>query len=120
MELENGFLFCLGYLDIFLAEFPYKQECITDVLVRTAQMFVDFFVANGSNLVDEDHHISFKNFSGVSEVTNIAETKDSHDLLTRNHHIYDSRILNDSTDNFSSSFTKTYSKKRADLHNSIL
>ena len=116
IELKDGFLFCLGYLNIILAKFPYQQECITDIFVRTAQMFIDLFMANCCDLVDKHHHVSFKYFSSVSEVTYIAKTEDSHDLLTRNHHVNNSRIFNDLTDNLSTSLAKAYSEKRADLH----
>ena len=74
-------------------------------------MFIDFFVANGRNLVNEDHNVSFQNFSCISEVPDVTEAKDSHDFLTRNHSIDEIGIFKYFADDLSASLTKSNGKE---------
>ncbi len=77
-------------------------------------------MANSCNLVNKNHYIGLKNFSRISEITYITETKQCHDFLTWNHNVNDSRILNNFADNLCSCLAKTYSEKRTNFYNSIL
>ena len=38
-------------------------------------MFIDFFMADGCDLVDKDHDISLENLSGVSKVPDVAKAE---------------------------------------------
>ena len=83
-------------------------------------MFIDCFVADSCDFINEYHHISLKNLSCICKVSNIAKSKDRHDFFSRNHDIDDTWIFDNSTYNFCSRFSKTYSKQRSDLYNRIL
>jgi len=58
VELQDGLLLCFCGLIVILVELPNQQKGISNIFVGTTQMLIDFLMADGSNLVDEDHHIS--------------------------------------------------------------
>jgi len=57
VELQDGLLLCFCGLIVILVELPNQQKGISNIFVGTTQMLIDFLMADGSNLVDEDHHI---------------------------------------------------------------
>jgi len=83
-------------------------------------MLVSDSVANSCDLIHKDHHIGLKHLGGIGEITNIAKTKNSHYLLTRNHDINYSGILNHPANDFSSRLTEPHSQKRPDFNDCIL
>ena len=83
-------------------------------------MLIYLFVANSCNLVDKDHHISFEYLCCVSEISDIAKSKDSHNFLTRNHSVYGGRIINDLTDDLGPGLAKANGKKFADFEDGVL
>lgn len=83
-------------------------------------MLISDPVANSRDLIHKDHHIGLKHLGRISEITNIAKTKNSHYLLARNHDINYSGILNHPAYDLSSSLTEPHSQKRTDFNDSIL
>jgi hypothetical protein len=77
-------------------------------------------MTNLSNLVHENHDISFKNLRSVGKISDIAETEDCHNLLPRNHDINDAWIFDNSGNNFRACLAKSDSEERTDFNNHIL
>jgi hypothetical protein len=67
-------------------------------------------MANLSDLIDKDHDFCLKNFSGISKVSDIAESVNAHDFLTWNNNVDKLRILDDLGDDFSTGLTETNCK----------
>jgi len=77
-------------------------------------------MANSSNFVDKNHHISLENLSCISKIPDITKSKNCHDFLTWNHCVNSFRIFNNLTNNLGTSLTKTNSKQFANFEDSVL
>lgn len=77
-------------------------------------------MANLGDLIDKDHDFCLKNFSGVSKISDIAESVNSHDFLTGNDDIDKLRILDDLGDDLSTGLTETDCKESSDFDNKVL
>ena len=53
--------------------------------VGLSTKLVDSSVHYLCDFVHEHHHASLQHLSGVSEISDVAESEDGHDLLSRNH-----------------------------------
>jgi hypothetical protein len=91
-----------------LSEFPYQKEGISNVLIGTSKVLVRDAMTDCSNLIYEDHYICFQDFRCIREISDIAEPKQSHDFLSRDHDIYDGGILDNSANDLSASLTESY------------
>jgi hypothetical protein len=67
-------------------------------------------VADGSDLVHEDHHISLEYFGGIGEVADITKTEQRHDLLTGNHDVDDGWVFDDPADDLCACLAEAYSQ----------
>ena len=72
-----------------------------------------------SDFIDEDHDLGLKNFSGVSEVSDIAEPVDTDDFFTRNDDIYKLWVLDNFGDDLSTSLSESDSEKASNLDNKV-
>lgn len=72
-----------------------------------------------SDFVDKDHDLGLKNFSSVSEVSDIAEPVDTDDFFTRNDDIYKLWVLDNFGDNLSTGLSESDSEKASNLDNEI-
>ena len=76
---------------------------------------MDYF----SNLIYENHNIFLKDFSGISEISNVAESKYAHNLLSGNDRINSSTAFNIFGNNLRTSLTITESKESSNFNDSL-
>lgn len=72
---------------VVLVKFPDQKKGITDIFIRIPTYSVDNFMANTSDLINEDHNLGFKYLGCVREISYITEPKNAHDLSTWHHNI---------------------------------
>ena len=68
-------------------------------------------MANFSDFIDKHHDFGLKDFSGVCEVSDITESINPKDFLTRNDNVDKFWVSDDFGDYLCTSFTETYSEQ---------
>ena len=94
---------------IMLIELPNKQEGISDVLIWRATELIHYAMHDLSDLIHKGHYALLQDLSCISEISDIAETKDGHDLLPREDWIHTATATDVLGDNLRACFTKTKS-----------
>ncbi len=77
-------------------------------------------MADFGDFIDEDHDFGLKNFSGVGEVSDIAESVDSDDFFTRDDDVDELWVLDDFRDDLSSGLSESDSQKATNFDNKVL
>lgn len=118
-EFKLFSIFLIFKLSVSLLVFPNQQKGITDVLVWWATVRVYDGVTDLSNLIDEDHDFGFKDFSGICEISDIAEAVNTENFLTRDDDVHELRVLDNFGDDFGTGLPESYCKKASNFYNKI-
>ena len=73
---------------VIIIKFPDKKEGISDVLVCRSLESINYSMNDLADLIDENWSALLQNFSGVSVLSDVAETENTYALLTWEERVY--------------------------------
>ena len=77
----------LVLISVFAPQLPDEKESIADIFVCLAVELINNAVHDFTDVINEKHDAFLEDFGRISEIANVAETKDADHLFTRKHRI---------------------------------